>query len=160
MRYWHQLSSDASKASAAKGSVNDPFLVPQDRIALVIQNGHPERFYPPGLLALPLGQGKVEVRLLAQDTAQLQTLAPPNAGALNLPFERSFLHVDGDLVGIVKAPPIGAEESTPVIETWEGFNPRQELHDPPLESSRACLTEPLRTCIPAAGICCGARMAA
>ena len=94
------------------------------------------------------------------DAPRLPTLAPPDFQALRLPFERSFLHVDGELVGIVKPARPDSKMTTPVIEAWEDIDPHLDLQKHDLEALRACLTEPLRACLPAAGVCCGARMAA
>ncbi len=160
MRFWRTHAADERKPASANQALDDAFLVPQDRTALVIRNGVPEQFYLPGLHALPLGPAKVEVRLLSVDASRLPTLAPPDFQALRLPFERSFLHVDGDLVGIVKPACTGSELTTPVIEAWEDIDPHHVLHEHDLESLRACRTEPLRACLPAAGVCCGARIAA
>ena len=81
---------------------DDPFSVPSDRTALVIRNGVPERFLLPSSKALLRGRGKTEVRLLSPEASRLTALTPPGAQALALPFERSFLHLDGDLIGILK----------------------------------------------------------
>ncbi len=135
--------------------VQDPVFVPQGHSALVIRNGVPEQFYPPGFHDLPPGPAKVEVRQLPFATSWLRPLAPPDARSMMLPFDRSALYVDGSLVGILRPSEVEATEDEPAIQAWEGF---EEL-EPSSEPLRACLTESLRTCLPASGICCGQRMA-
>jgi hypothetical protein len=140
-----------------------PFLVPQSHTALVIRDGVPEQFLPSGLQALHLGEAKVEVRLLELDVSSLPALAPPDSRALTLPFERSYLHLNGELVGMVKPshaePEEAVPEAGPAIKAWEGFNPFHRFQEHYLEALRACLTEPLRACFPSSGICCGGRTA-
>lgn len=154
MNQWRPHSADETRFSTHSGR----FLVPQDRMALLIQNGTPERFYPPGQHELP--RGKVEVRLLPHGTAKAPVLAPPGRSALALPFERSLLHVDGDLVGILQPSRTEVDDTATIIGAWEGFHPDRESLDQAAASPWTCITEPLRVCIPAAGTCCGARRAA
>jgi hypothetical protein len=152
MRFLSSHSSDESGHGSVKRS--STFFVPLHRTALVIRNGVPEQFYPPGLHDLPPGQAKVEVRLLSEEASRLPDFAPPGPLAQELPFERSLLHVDGELVGIVKPPRADLAASASTISTWEAS------HFSHLEALLACLAEPLRTCAPVAGICCGGRLAA
>lgn len=133
-------------------------LVPPGRSGLFIRNGVPERFYPPGLHALPLDQAKVEVRLLTPATDAGH--APPDSRALALPFERSFLYLDGRLIGMVKRQLPQAHDGVTELQAWEGFQPARARQEPRLEQLLACVTEPLRACLPASGRCCGARLAA
>jgi hypothetical protein len=135
---------------APERAVPDPFFVPPGRVALAIRDGRPDRFHPPGFLVLP--QGKVEVRLLERGPARFQD--PPDAGALTLPYERSWLHLDGTLVGIVRPGGAGTAPAASAIEAWEGFAPST----PRPEAPEACLSEPMRICLPRSGVCCGGRM--
>jgi hypothetical protein len=135
---------------------SEPFFVPHERLALALRNGVPDRFFPPGFHALLRDKAKVEVRLLRAGVSASNS-AFPDASALALPYERGLLYLEGALVGVVK-PFCGSEpeQALPVITTWEGFDPSPELRD--LDLPQACLSEPLRTCLPRSGRCCGARM--
>lgn len=156
MRLWPQLSRE--KLHPLQGLENgaslSSFYVPTGQSALVVRNGVAEQFFRPGSHVLP--PGKVEVRLLNVNPAHLSALSPPSREALAIPFERSFLHVDGELLGVVKresAHPVTA----PTIRAWEDApGPRKTAGSG--EEPAACLFEPLRACHPGAEICCGARM--
>ena len=148
-----------SKQTPPNQAEEQPFFVPEDRTALVVRDGVPEQFVFSGLHPLPKGQAKVEVRLLSPEVSRLPALVPPDSRALNLPYERSYLHIDGALVGILEPARSGAEAGTPEIKAWEGFNPFHKAQERYLESLTACLDQPLRACYPTSGICCGGRMA-
>jgi hypothetical protein len=77
------------------------FQVPDDRVALLVRNGVPLGLHPPGRHPLPAGN--VEVRLLP--VLSQEDLGYPSL-ALGLPFERSLLYLDGDLVAILKPSPL------------------------------------------------------
>jgi len=142
-------------ARVTEGTTYGGFLVPGEGRALLIRNGVPEQYCPPGHHVLPPGRGKVEVRLLSEDITRQPVLAPPDFRALALPYERSYLFVDGDLVGTLTTPssPRGGG-----LRTWEGFQPVRGSGERPAEPLKTCLTERLRSCLPSAGVCCGARI--
>lgn len=76
------------------------FLVPDDRMALLVRNGLSQGLYPPGRHHLP--SGRVEVRLVKPGSP-----------------DRSLLYIDGGLVAVKDA----AGESGPTIHAWEGGVP-------------------------------------
>ena len=89
------------------------FLVPDDRPALLVRNSLPERILPPGHHLLP--PGRVEVRLLAA----VPPGGEPGPEAMRLPFVRSLLYLDRELVGILVPGATGAP-----LTAWEGSCPR------------------------------------
>jgi hypothetical protein len=109
-------------------------FVPDDRQALLVRNGVPERFYPPGGHISPLGPGSVEVRLLQTDRTQL------GLQALAQPFVRSLLFVDGTPVGILIPSRSCSGAMGPIPTAWEGPPPHQEELEhrrPTVPSARA-----------------------
>jgi hypothetical protein len=99
-------------------------FVPDDRQALLVRNGVPERFYPPGGHISPLGPGSVEVRLLQTDRVQL------GPQALAQPFMRSLLFVDGIPVGILIPSRSCTDAMGPIPTAWEGPLPHKEELEP------------------------------
>lgn len=76
------------------------FLVPDDRMALLVRNGLSLGLFPPGLHHLP--SGRVEARLVKPASA-----------------DRSLLFIDGELVAVRET----AGEAGPAIHAWEGGIP-------------------------------------
>jgi hypothetical protein len=143
--------------SPAKAAVNGAFFVPEGSRALLIRNGIPEQYCPPGHHVLPPNRGKVEVRLLVPEENRQPVRAAPDHKALELAFEASLLFVDGALVGVLKTPRLPQEGE---LRAWEGFQPAREPHRLLTEPLRTCLAERLRSCLPSAGVCCGGRVSA
>lgn len=88
-------------------------LVPNNHPGLLIRNNLPERILPPGHHVLP--PGRVEVRLLAA----VPPGGEPGPEAIRLPFVRSLLYLDRELVGIL----VPGETGAP-LTAWEGACPR------------------------------------
>lgn len=93
------------------------FLVPDDRMALLVRNGLSLGLHPPGSHHLPTG--RVEVRLV-------------KPGGV----DRSLLFIDGELVAVREA----AGEAGPAIHAWEGGipeNPWRRSHEDGPKSRRS-----------------------
>ncbi len=81
--------------------VADPDLyVPDGSLALLIQDGRPDRWFQPGRYQLGSAKAKVEVRLIYSDMLSDQDRDLLDL-ALSLPYERALLYVDGVHVSIV-----------------------------------------------------------
>jgi len=157
MRSERSTGLDPLSTPSTERELDSAFQVPSDGRALLIRNGVPEQYCPPGEHVLPAGKGKVEVRLLTADVARQPVLAPPDYRALALPFDRSLLFVDGNRVGVLKP---SHQPRTGGLKAWEGFQPARESQGRTSETLKTCLTERLRSCLPSAGVCCGARIPA
>ncbi len=99
---------------SAKLQVKDRrlFGVPDNQCALLVRNGVPECFHSLDHCALP--SGKVEVRLLSSGSPVID-FGPQ---ALELLFERSFLYVDGELVGIRIDPESNSQTLGSATSAW------------------------------------------
>ena len=77
-------------------------LVPDGHLALLIQDGRPDRWLQSGRHQLSFASAKVEIRLMVSDIHHNQKPRHPDCLelALSLPYERALLYVDGVLVGI------------------------------------------------------------
>lgn len=102
------------------------FQVPHDRVALLVRNGVPMGLHPPGRHALPAG--KVEVRLLLWDA---WAEGGRRTSVLGLPFTRSLLYVEGDLVAVF----IPAAMESHGLSAWEGIGTANSFQ--PLRPVRA-----------------------
>jgi deferrochelatase/peroxidase EfeB len=106
----HRQKHDLQLSEAHPKAAVSELFVPDGHLALHIQDGKPDRWFQPGRHELSTAKAKVEVRLILmafirdQDRDQWEL-------ALNLPYERALLFVDGVQVGIVKPGSGGARKS-------------------------------------------------
>jgi hypothetical protein len=103
-------------------------FVPDGCMALHILDGRPDRWFQPGRHQLSAAKAKVEVRLVLANLVQDQDRVRLEL-ALQLPFERALLFVDGLQVAIVK--PENSRERQPlgavVQENPAPLKPRPEV---------------------------------
>lgn len=149
MRHDTTLEHEAPSEAAA----SLPRAVPAGESVLLIRNGVPEQYLPPGAPIPPQERDHVEVRVLPPQALR----RPPDAQALTLPYERSYLNVDGVLVAMVKPGRGAAPQASSPIGTWESDGHATALLAYDREELKACLEAPLRACLPASGHCCGGR---
>jgi hypothetical protein len=76
-------------------------FVPDGHLALLLRNGQPTRWLPPGRHQLDPAKAKVEVRLLSAEVLG-EGHSTSLQDALDLPYERALLFVDGVQVAFVK----------------------------------------------------------
>lgn len=153
----HTSTGTEVLSGTGEATASLPLAVSAGGSVLLIRNGVPEQYLPSGAHIPVLDRDHVEVRVLPPQALRKPLTAPPDAQALALPYERSYLNVDGVLVGMVKPGHGTAPQATSPIGAWEGDGHATDLSVYDREELKACLDAPLRACLPASGHCCGGR---
>jgi hypothetical protein len=110
----------ADQTSAAEPAP-PAILVPPGQQALVLRQGVVKEVYQAGLHPLPSAPGAVEIRLLESSHTRADAELS-QGGAAALPYRRSWLQVDGNLVGMIVPSRWGAhseDHSASQLSDWQ-----------------------------------------
>lgn len=115
---WFGLRREATDRERGPKAAEQELLVPDEHLALILQDGLAVHLLEPGPHRFPDHANRLKVRWIHQDFLPqgFQTLGSAERLALaqRLPYERAFLFVDRRLTAVIRPPAISLQGRPPM----------------------------------------------